>query len=64
MFDKDKKLWQTIEQYRSLAMQAEDTASSAIPDKYKRAYRNMAKHWTELARELEECMNWPDQTLQ
>ncbi len=54
---------QIIAQYRSLATEAQDAASSAMADKYQEAYRKMAQHWSEPAREIEVRLGWPENTL-
>jgi hypothetical protein len=61
--EEDRKLQQVIAHYRSLAAEAQEASSSATIEKYRKAYGKMAKHWIELAREIEECLGWPDGTL-
>jgi hypothetical protein len=61
--EEDRKLQQVIAHYRSLAAEAQEASSSATVEKYRKAYGKMAKHWIELAREIEECLGWPDGTL-
>jgi hypothetical protein len=61
--EEDRKLKQVIEHYRSLAADAQEAAAAATEEKYRKAYRKMAKHWVELAREIEECLGWPEGAL-
>jgi hypothetical protein len=62
--EEDRKLRQVIEHYRSLAADAHEAAQTeTTPEKYRKAYRKMARHWTELAHELEECLGWPEGSL-
>jgi len=52
-----KSLHDVVSHYRQLADEAENMAAgSVVPPKYRDAYRKMARHWTELAEELEECL--------
>jgi hypothetical protein len=49
--------------YRDLATEARQAADSKLPDRYRDAYRRMARHWAQLASEVEECLGWPEDTL-
>jgi len=44
---------QIVVHYRALAREAEAAAGAIAVGKYRDAYRVMARHWTELAEELE-----------
>jgi hypothetical protein len=60
----DRKLKQVIAHYRSLAADAQEAAgTTTTPAKYRKVYRKMARHWTELAHEIEECLGWPEGSL-
>lgn len=48
-----KPFCQIVKDYRSLAAEALDVAESPVPSRYQEAYRTMARHWLELAHELE-----------
>jgi hypothetical protein len=52
-----KSLQDVVTHYRQLANEAENMAAEkVVPPKYRDAYRKMARHWSELAEELEECL--------
>jgi hypothetical protein len=52
-----KSLHDVVDHYRQLADEAENMAvGCVVPPKYRDAYRKMARHWTALAEELEECL--------
>ncbi len=62
--DQPKKLRQVIEHYRQLACEADCMAAAdVLPPKYRDAYRNMARHWSALAEELEECLDEEEVSL-
>jgi len=49
-----------LERYRMLAAESQEAADSeVVPGSYRKAYLKMAKHWTELADELEEMLRIP-----
>ncbi len=63
MDDEDSKLRVVVEHYRLLAAEAQDAASNASIGKYRRAYDTMARHWIELAREIEQSLDVPQHVL-
>ncbi|MGD0189442.1 MAG: hypothetical protein ABSD74_01740 [Rhizomicrobium sp.] len=55
--DETRTLNQIVDHYRELASEAERMAAGTLlPPKYRDAYRKMARHWIELAEEIEECL--------
>ncbi|MGD0191431.1 MAG: hypothetical protein ABSD74_11880 [Rhizomicrobium sp.] len=57
------KLIRVADSYRESAADTRDAAQCTIPDRYREAYRRMAQHWVDLAREVEACLGWSEGTL-
>lgn len=51
--EQNKTVREIVKEYRHLAAEAESVADCPIPRPYQQAYRTMARHWIELANELE-----------
>lgn len=49
----ERDLCHIIAQYRQLAAEAQRAALTAVPSDFREAYRTMARHWVDLADELE-----------
>jgi len=55
-----EKLQRMAQQYREFAREAREASTVQIPSKWKLAYEVMARHWTEIADELEAVMGMSD----